>query len=201
VVGYLAGGVPYFAPIGELVRDAEEDRVQCHLCGGWFRLVAGAHLSRVHGWTAAEYRDALRLLSTEPTCSRELSARQRDHGRRRVACGEPPVGARLERDAIRAIYARHRFPRWRSLGALHPELMPELHPSRNGELDPFAVAASSHRKLWWRCQDGHEWLACVYNRSAGTGCPICARVRAKASGGSGRLPSAHRRSSHSFIRG
>jgi hypothetical protein len=64
VVGHLQDGTPYFAPVGELTYDADEDRVRCHLCGGWFRLVAGSHLTRAPGWTSTEYREAFRLLKT-----------------------------------------------------------------------------------------------------------------------------------------
>jgi hypothetical protein len=39
LVGRLPDGTPYFAPIGELPYDADDDRVQCHLCGDWFRIV------------------------------------------------------------------------------------------------------------------------------------------------------------------
>lgn len=174
VLGYLSPGLPYFAPLGELIYDPVEDLVQCHLCGGWFRLVAGPHLSRVHGWTASAYRETFRLLNTEALCARGLSDRQRANGARRVGSGETPVGARVTIDQRRTMFAERRFPRWRSFGVRHPELLEELHPTRNVDLDPFAVAAGSHRRLWWRCRRGHEWLAAVYNRAAGTGCPRCA---------------------------
>jgi hypothetical protein len=36
----------------------------------------------------------------------------------------------------------------RSLGVRRPELVAELHPTMNGELDPYAIGASSHRRLW-----------------------------------------------------
>lgn len=173
--GHLASGVRYFGEIGELAYDPAEDLVQCHLCGAWFRLLAGPHLTRVHVWSATEYREAFRLLSTEALCARSLSERQRANGRRRVASGEPPVGARVSGEERRNAFARRRFARWRSLGVRHPELLSELHPTRNGDLDPFAIAAGSHRKLWWRCLDGHDWIASVYNRAKGTGCPRCAR--------------------------
>ena len=51
VVGVLADGTPFYAPIGEiLVADA---RVTCHLCGRSFRSVT-AHL-RAHGWSKERY--------------------------------------------------------------------------------------------------------------------------------------------------
>ena len=43
-VGRLPYGTPYFAPIGEVPYDPDEDRVQCHLCGGWFKLIGSTHL-------------------------------------------------------------------------------------------------------------------------------------------------------------
>ena len=62
----------------------------------------------------------------------------------------------------------------RSLATLRPDLAAELHPTRNGELDPLAVGISSGRTVWWRCGTcGHEWEATVANRIAGTGCPAC----------------------------
>src|ERR1700694_6046704 len=42
LVGRLEDGTPYFAPLGQLLWDPEEDRVQCHLCGGWFLFLAAA---------------------------------------------------------------------------------------------------------------------------------------------------------------
>jgi hypothetical protein len=76
--------------------------------------------------------------------------------------------------------AAHRVPRERSLAVLHPDLAAELHPSRNGGLDPYAIGAASSLKLWWRCKDcGREWKASVVARSTGGGgCRSCLRRRA-----------------------
>ena len=41
-LGQLSSGESYFAPIGEMRSGGE--RVQCHLCGGWYRMVGGSHL-------------------------------------------------------------------------------------------------------------------------------------------------------------
>lgn len=59
-----------------------------------------------------------------------------------------------------------------------PELFPEWHPIKNGELTPKDISVSSNKKIWWICKKGHEWLAIVANRTRlGSGCPYCARVR------------------------
>jgi Probable Zinc-ribbon domain len=72
-----------------------------------------------------------------------------------------------------------RVPRERSLAVLRPDLAAELHPTRNGELDPYQLGAGSRRRLWWRCGScGHEWRTAVRGRSSeGYGCPRCARER------------------------
>lgn len=54
-------------------------------------------------------------------------------------------------------------------------LLAQWHPARNGALTPRDVAAGSKRKVWWICEKGHEWQACVVSRTGdGTGCPVCA---------------------------
>jgi hypothetical protein len=74
-VGHLPTGEPYYVAPREMRYDG--DRVQCHLCGRWLRFVGGSHLSRTHGWTLEEYRDAFRLVRGATTAAPELSARKR----------------------------------------------------------------------------------------------------------------------------
>jgi hypothetical protein len=57
VTGVLADGTPFFAPVGEVVRDGP--LIVCHLCGRLWRSVT-AHL-RVHGWTKDAYCAAFGL--------------------------------------------------------------------------------------------------------------------------------------------
>lgn len=65
----------------------------------------------------------------------------------------------------------------RSLLALHPALAAEWHPTRNAGLDPAAISPGAARRVWWRCEHGHEWQAAVKSRvGVATGCPRCARV-------------------------
>ena len=55
------------------------------------------------------------------------------------------------------------------LETLHPQLCRELVQPELGS----TVGAGSARKLKWKCPAGHLYTASVYNRVAGTGCPIC----------------------------
>src|SRR5262249_2653077 len=61
------------------------------------------------------------------------------------------------------------------LSITHPELAAEWHRTKNGDLQPDAVTAGSHRKVWWRCPKGddHEWEATIASRARGAGCSGC----------------------------
>lgn len=61
------------------------------------------------------------------------------------------------------------------LASLHPLLAAEWDREKNGALAPEQVAASSNRRVWWRCPLGHRYQAAVASRTArSTGCPVCA---------------------------
>jgi hypothetical protein len=51
----------------------------------------------------------------------------------------------------------------------HPELAKEAYG-----WDPTTVRPGSNKSFSWKCGLGHTWLGAVNNRTAGTGCPICA---------------------------
>lgn len=61
------------------------------------------------------------------------------------------------------------------LQTLNPYLAGQWHPSKNGELTPSDVTIGANKKVWWQCEQGHEWETAVLNRSNGTGCPICSQ--------------------------
>ncbi len=54
-------------------------------------------------------------------------------------------------------------------------LLRQWHPIKNEPLTPKQITYGSRRKIWWRCERGHEWQAIVYTRTtSGAGCPVCA---------------------------
>ncbi|MFF2556792.1 zinc-ribbon domain-containing protein [Nocardia sp. NPDC058058] len=64
------------------------------------------------------------------------------------------------------------------LATVNPELAAQWHPALNDGLTAAMVTAGSNKKVWWRCERGHEWLASVTNRDGiGTGCPACSGQR------------------------
>src|ERR1700729_3897190 len=115
VAGVLADGIPYYAPMGEIVSDGIT--VTCHLCGRFLKSVS-AHL-RVHGWTKAAYCETFGLERGQPLEGSETRKRRAASfaprlifdpairagsaaGRQRAAAGE------LTRDAARASTGRPR---------------------------------------------------------------------------------------------
>lgn len=72
---------------------------------------------------------------------------------------------------------RKAFPGETDLATINPVVAQEWHPTRNGSLDPTDVTAFSRKKVWWICDQGHEWQASIKNRSYGSGCPRCASIK------------------------
>lgn len=62
---------------------------------------------------------------------------------------------------------------YNDLASINPSLAAEWHPTKNGDLTPQDVTAYSNKKVWWKCNNGHEWEATISHRSSGRGCPIC----------------------------
>lgn len=59
------------------------------------------------------------------------------------------------------------------LATLMPKLALEWHPTKNATLTPQQVTLHSNKKVWWRCERGHEWQTAISHRSRGIGCPVC----------------------------
>ena len=55
----------------------------------------------------------------------------------------------------------------------HPELIKEWNYEKNGVLKPNMISCNSGKKIWWKCNKGHEWQASVSNRVKNHNCPYC----------------------------
>ena len=65
-----------------------------------------------------------------------------------------------------------------NLAVVHPKMAKQWHPTLNGDLTPRRVTPSSDKRIWWRCQKGHERQVSPSNRvHFGTGCPFCSGKR------------------------
>ena len=59
------------------------------------------------------------------------------------------------------------------LQTVNPSLANEWDYDKNEGLKPEDFTANSTKKVWWKCQIGHEWQAVIESRNSGMGCPYC----------------------------
>ena len=59
----------------------------------------------------------------------------------------------------------------------NPTLMAEWDWEKNADISPAQLTLFNHKKVWWKCQKGHEWQSTIANRNYGTGCPYCSSKR------------------------
>ena len=53
-------------------------------------------------------------------------------------------------------------------------LLTEWNTEKNAPLSPDGISVGSTRRVWWRCEKGHEWCAKVSDRAGGLcACPVC----------------------------
>ncbi len=65
------------------------------------------------------------------------------------------------------------MPGFNDLATKYPALAKEWNMQKNGKLLPSNVTAGSGKKVWWKCENGHEWQSKIVARVYGSGCPIC----------------------------
>jgi hypothetical protein len=55
---------------------------------------------------------------------------------------------------------------------------PNLKKEWNFELNPDykTIKSGSGKKVWWKCEKGHEWKASPHKRTMGRRCPICNKI-------------------------
>ena len=60
----------------------------------------------------------------------------------------------------------------------HPDLCQEWD-HENNEIKPTEISVGSGKKVWWICEKGHHYQACINHRTSSkkTGCPYCANKR------------------------
>ena len=56
----------------------------------------------------------------------------------------------------------------------YTDLCKEIHPTKNENFNPLSICPKSDKKLWWKCENGHEYETKISNRTINnTGCPFC----------------------------
>lgn len=86
---------------------------------------------------------------------------------------EAPVSARTSGSGCPVCTGRKVLVGFNDFASGCPDLVPEWHPTKNGDLTPQDVTRRAGKVVWWECGEGHEWQAPVARRSGGAGCPVC----------------------------
>lgn len=75
-------------------------------------------------------------------------------------------------------YCTHRaiLPGFNDLETVFPEIAKEWS-ERNYSLLPSQVAPFANRRVWWKCEHGHEWYTLISTRSGGSKCPYCTDIK------------------------
>ena len=69
---------------------------------------------------------------------------------------------------------------YNDLMTTHPQLSNEWDCQLNSNISPANVSKGSNKKVWWKCSKcGHKWEATIHSRTAGRGCPECAKQKRK----------------------
>lgn len=68
--------------------------------------------------------------------------------------------------------------RCRSLGVKHPNLLKQLHPTKNKNFNPYSILPGIRKKIWWQCDKGHEYRMAIGNKACQKqGCPYCSNKK------------------------
>ena len=92
---------------------------------------------------------------------------------------QAPVYSRTAGRGCPVCAGKQVLPGWNDLATLRPDLARSWNVEKMGEITPQEVTVHSRKKVWWRCEQGHEWKTAVYNRTYGTGCPVCYQTKRK----------------------
>ena len=84
-----------------------------------------------------------------------------------------PIHIDLAKDAVAIENLREYTEKENSLLYSNPEIAKEWNYEKNGNLRPEHFLANSSKKVWWKCQKGHDWQAAMNSRNQGHGCPYC----------------------------
>ena len=79
----------------------------------------------------------------------------------------------IDRDYIYIENIREYAEKSNSILVSNPKLVKEWNYEKNGNLKPQNITSNSSKKVWWKCEKGHEWQARVDSRTCGNNCPYC----------------------------
>jgi hypothetical protein len=160
----LGSITPFFGALGE--RNDAGDRIECHVCGGWYRNV-GSHSWQAHDLTISEYRSAFGL-GSRGLISDDYRAQMSEIRRIAYAKRDPlPVGVRptpeQRRAGVESLESRRRTAEARQralpalLAAAHaPETIEKMRATKRRQTDEIVedrecdVCGKGYRVVRWK---------------------------------------------------
>jgi len=141
----------------------------CPICGG--RIASDEVNAGNNPILAAEYhptKNEKPLSSFRPTSHKKVWWSCKNGHEWQASIGKRSIGRRCPYCAGSLPTEENNF------AATHPAIAKQWHPSKNGTLLPKDVLPKTHRKVWWLCEEGHEWEAQVSVRAKpNSKCPVC----------------------------
>ena len=64
---------------------------------------------------------------------------------------------------------------YNDLATTNPLLASEWNYDKNMPLTHKEITKGSNKKVWWKCEKGHEWEATINDKNRGTRCPVCSK--------------------------
>ena len=61
----------------------------------------------------------------------------------------------------------------KTLKECYPEIAKQWDYEKNYPKKPNEFLPGSGKKVWWKCNQGHEWCTTIHSRNRGSGCPYC----------------------------
>lgn len=83
----------------------------------------------------------------------------------------------IERDRMMILSEYIISQKEKSLAKLFPETAKQWNYDKNSSLTPYMFTPNSNKKVWWKCEKGHEWEAVISSRVSGRGCPYCSNKK------------------------
>ena len=68
---------------------------------------------------------------------------------------------------------RKAWPGYNDIATTNPEIMMIWNYERNNNINPQNLTKGSTRKVWWKCEFGHEWAKNIHSQINYNSCPIC----------------------------
>lgn len=99
----------------------------------------------------------------------EATPKNRNRGTGCPVCGLKKIGINHNKTIIN---------KRGSLYDNRPDLIKEWVYDKNYPLTPKDVTIGSKKKVWWKCDKGHEWETAIYNRTNGSNCIYCVGQKA-----------------------